>query len=70
VDVVTQVAGHLLNHDRSVRFAAERKEGLTDALAQGRFDPDGLFPEGNVVGDVVLVLHGKNSIGPTGLSHR
>jgi hypothetical protein len=51
-----------------VRFAAERKEDLANALAQGLFDPDRLFPVGNVGGDVVLVLNGQNTFSTARLS--
>ncbi|HKP80050.1 MAG TPA: hypothetical protein VJU34_13095 [Phenylobacterium sp.] len=56
-----------------MRFAAERKEGLTDALAQGFLDPHRLFAVGSVVGDFVLVLHDENEVAPVsfidGLRH-
>jgi hypothetical protein len=56
-DVMTERAGHLFDHHRPVRFAAERQQDLTYALGQALAGPDRLFAGASSGGDFQMLRH-------------
>jgi DNA-binding MarR family transcriptional regulator len=58
-DVVAHGAGHLFNHQRAVRFAAERQEDLTYALGEGLLAHRRHFAGQRVGGVFEVLSHDK-----------
>ena len=57
--IVPQVAGHLFDDHRPMRFAAERQQRLLDAFAEGLLGPGGWPDLGRVGGGFGMLLHGR-----------